>query len=435
MCGLICYFDHTTQSVSLISTPSINMAKVSKQKILNDPIYGLIDFPSGELYHLVEHPFMQRLRRIKQLGLTDYIYPGARHTRFQHALGATHLMSEAINVLRAKGHEISNEEREGALIAIMLHDIGHGPFSHTLEHSLVHGLTHEDITVLFMERLNDEFDGSLSLGIDIFKNKYKKQFLHQLVSSQLDMDRLDYLSRDSYFTGVSEGVVNTDRIIKMLNVEDDRLVVDAKGLYSVENFLIARRLMYWQVYFHKTSVVVEQTLIHAIRRAKQLSHEGNTVWASPALSRFLHEDVSRDDFYRDPSTLIDFSKLDDDDIMVSLKQWVAHPDKLLSTLSRSLVERKLFKIRLQNTVFDSKLVDKIRENTRSRHDISDADVSFLVFSDQISNNAYVSDNEQIKIKYNNGDLVDVADASDISNVRSLSKVVKKFFICFPENCI
>lgn len=411
------------------------MTETAKRKIVNDPIYGLIDFPSGDLYSLIEHPYMQRLRRIKQLGLTDHIYPGARHTRFQHAIGATHLMREAIAVLRSKGHEITAEEEQAVLFAIMLHDIGHGPFSHTLEHSLVRGLTHEDLTILFMERLNEEFGGRFSLGIEVFKNKYKKQFLHQLVSSQLDMDRLDYLRRDSYFTGVQEGVVSTDRIIKMLNVEDDRLVVDAKGLYSVENFLIARRLMYWQVYFHKTSIVVEQTLIHAIRRAKELARTGNELWASPAFHPFIYGDLCLEDFLTNKNVLQGFSELDDDDVMVSLKQWMKHPDRLLSILCRSLVDRKLFKIRLQNTAFDRTLTTSIREKTQAEFGLDEHSASYLVFSDQISNKAYVSDNEQIKIRYNEGLLVDIADASDVSNVRSLSKVVKKYFICFPEKCI
>ena len=326
--------------------------KINKRKTINDPVYGFITIPGELLINLVEHPFFQRLRRIKQLGLTHYVYPSAQHTRFQHALGSMHLMREAIDVLRSKDHDITEEEEEGLLIAILLHDIGHGPYSHTLERSIVNGLTHEDISSMFIESLDDQFGNRLGLAMQIFRDEHPKRFLHQLVSSQLDVDRLDYLTRDSFFTGVAEGVINTDRIIKMLNVAGDELVVDIKGIYSIENFIMSRRLMYWQVYLHKTVMAAEYMLVNILKRAKFLAGNGATLFASPALQRFLFGSPSKTDFRSDPNWLQTFSLLDDFDVFASIKVWTDHEDKILSHLCRHLVFRQLFKLEIRNEPFD-----------------------------------------------------------------------------------
>ena len=316
----------------------------NKKKIFNDPVYGFISIPQEIIFDVIEHPFMQRLRRIKQLGLTDLVYPGALHTRYHHVLGAMHLMSKAIATIRRKGHTISETEEQAALLAILLHDIGHGPFSHALEHDIVSGVSHEEISIFFIERLSKEFNGELDLALEIFKNTYPKEFLHQLVSSQLDMDRMDYLNRDSFYTGVNEGKIGSDRIIEMMNVVNGKLVLEEKGIYSIEKFIVARRLMYWQVYLHKTVVAAEYMLIQALRRAKELKQKGTALFASPALNYFLENNVSAEDFKSDPKVLERFALLDDYDILGAIKVWQSESDKVLSELSKRIIERRLFKI-------------------------------------------------------------------------------------------
>lgn len=407
---------------------------INKQKIINDPVYGFIGLPHEIVYDLFEHPYFQRLRRIRQLGLTHYVYPGANHTRFQHALGATHLMSLAIEVIRSKGQVITEEEAEAVSIAILLHDIGHGPFSHALEHSIIESTDHEAISLIYMNRLNDEFKGKLDLAIQVFQNKYHKNFLHQLVSSQLDMDRLDYLRRDSYFTGVTEGVVGSDRIIKMLNVKDDQLVIDIKGIYSIEKFLVARRLMYWQVYFHKTVIASENLLVQILKRAKYLSESGEELFASPALSYFLRNKVKSGDFKRArPADVLElYSLLDDNDIMVSAKAWMSHKDKVLSMLCTHLINRKLFRIEMRNKPFEAEKVQKVRDYLALYYKLSAEDSNYLVVEGSISNYAYNSLDDNIKIMMKNGECHDVAEVSDMLNVTVLSRTIKKHFLCYPK---
>lgn len=403
-----------------------------KSKIINDPIYGFVTLPADIISDLINHPYFQRLRRIKQLGMTNLVYPGALHTRFHHALGAMHLMTDAIDVLRSKDIEITPEEAEAVTIAILLHDIGHGPFSHALEHSIAKGVSHEDISAFLMERLNNKFEGKLSLAIRIFNNQYKKKFLHQLVSSQLDMDRLDYLKRDSFFTGVSEGVISSDRIIKMLHVKNDELAIEEKGIYSIEKFIIARRLMYWQVYLHKTVVAAENMLVNILRRAKELSNAGEELFATPALAVFLKNNYTKKDFIEYPGLLETFALLDDYDIFASVKVWMHHPDKILSTLCCSLVERKLFKIELQkekiNTAYKQQLVSKAAK----KYNVSEKEALYYVCSGEVENSAYKTNNVKINILMNNGKVLDIAEASDQLNISVLSKTVKKNFICYPK---
>lgn len=406
---------------------------VNKRKIINDPIYGFVTLPDELVYDLIEHPFFQRLRRIKQLGLTNLVYPGALHTRFHHAIGAMYLMTEALQVLKSKGIQISEEESRAAIIAILLHDIGHGPFSHALEHTIVKGVHHEDISAMLMDTLNKEFNGKLTLAIKIFKGDYKKGFLHQLVSSQLDMDRLDYLKRDSFFTGVSEGVISSDRIIKMLNVVNGELVVESKGIYSVEKFLIARRLMYWQVYLHKTVLSAEKLLVNILKRAKELSLKGEDLFASPALSLFLKNNFNKKDFYSNPELLYQFTLLDDYDIMGSVKVWTSHPDKVLALLCDNMINRHLYKIELQNTAFNKKYKDVLLKKAMKKYELSEKEAAYFVFSEQVNNSAYNSNKVQINILFSNGKLMDVAEASDQLNIKMLSKKVTKHFICYPKN--
>ncbi len=404
----------------------------NKKKIINDPVYGFINIPSDIIYDVIQHPYFQRLRRVKQLGLTDYVYPGATHTRFEHVIGATHLMHNAINELKFKGIKISPDETAGALLAILMHDLGHGPFSHTLEGFFAEGISHEDISLLFMERINADLDGRISTGIEIFKNKYKRHFLHNLVSGQLDMDRLDYLRRDSFFTGVSEGVVGSDRIIKMLNVKDNELVIEAKGIYSVEKFLIARRIMYWQVYLHKTVVAAELMLLQILRRAKQLIRK-RTVFTTPALHFFLKNDISKPDFIRDDSVLSKFAQLDDYDVIACVKQWVNDSDKTLSELSKRLINRDLFKLEIQPDIFDAERVQKIRQNTAEQFQLDDDELDFFVLSNRISNRAYRTDKASgINILQKNGTLKDIAEASDISNISALTETVEKHILLYPK---
>ena len=404
----------------------------NKKKILNDPVHGFISIPDELIFDLIEHPYFQRLRRIKQLGLTHLVYPGALHTRFHHAIGAMHLMQSALAMLRSKGHDISVEEERGVLIAILLHDIGHGPYSHTLEKSIVCKLSHEELSLMLMRKLKDRFGGPLDAAIDIFTNVYPKKFLHRLVSSQLDMDRLDYLKRDSFFTGVSEGVINTDRIIKMLDVAGDEPVVEAKGIYSVEKFIIARRLMYWQVYLHKTVLAAEQMLVQIIRRAKYLMQNGEELFATEAFRFLLLHNPGRDDFMSNPETLEYFATLDDYDVFTSIKQWVSHKDKILSTLCGNLVNRQLFRTEMQNSRFDTGRLEEIKAAVMKRYHIGYEDAGYFVLSDAAKNSAYDPVNDRINILFKDGSVQDITEASDQLNVQVLSKTVTKFFLCYPK---
>jgi len=401
-----------------------NKSSTNKLKIINDPVYGFIKIPYDLIFDLIEHPLFQRLRRIRQLGLTHFVYPGANHTRFQHAVGAMHLMGQAIEVIRSKGHAISEQEARAVTIAILLHDIGHGPFSHSLEHSLIKNTSHEEISLLMMEQLNVEFPGELSMAIEIFRNRYPKKFLHQLVSSQLDMDRLDYLKRDSFFTGVTEGVIGSDRIIKMLNVLNDQLVVEEKGIYSIEKFLIARRLMYWQVYLHRTVVASEQVLVMMLKRAQTLSYMGEELFATPALAYFLQEQKQ--------VSLEQFSLLDDNDILTSAKVWCNNSDRVLSMLANGLVNRKLYSVELDNVPFSAERVAEIRGIVKEKLDMSPQEAEYLVVSDSVSNYAYSDMDDRITIMDKHGNTRDIAEASDILNISVLSKTVRKYFLCYPR---
>lgn len=405
---------------------------MNKKKIINDPVYGFINIPSALIFDLIAHPYFQRLRYIKQLGMTHLVYPGALHTRFHHALGAMHLMSLALKVLRDKGHEVSSEEEEAATVAILLHDIGHGPFSHALEHTLVNGIKHEDISMAMMQALNDQFGGKLSMALNIFTGNYPKKFLHQLISSQLDLDRMDYLNRDSFFTGVSEGVISFDRIIKMFNVFDGELVVEEKGIYSIENFLISRRLMYWQVYLHKTVISGEQLLVKILDRARELSLSGTTLFASPALQHFLQHQISEQDFFSVPDHLQAFSKLDDQDIFTSIKVWADHPDKILSKLCNMLTERNLYRIEISNEAPDAARIDLLKENTAAVLNIGVAETDYFVFTAVIMNRAYNAGNSNINVLLKNNTTIDIAKASDLSNLESLDKTVRKHILCYPR---
>jgi len=402
----------------------------NKRKIINDPVYGLINIPSEIVYDIIEHKYFQRLRRIKQLGLTDYVYPGAIHTRFQHTLGAVHLLTLAINVLKSKNIEITEEEEEGVTLAILLHDIGHGPFSHTLENVFTDTYNHEDLSLLFMESLNKEFNGKLDLAIKIFKNEYHKKFLHQLISSQLDVDRLDYLRRDSFFSGVSEGVVSSDRIIKMLHVYNDQLVVEAKGIHSIEKFLIARWLMYWQVYLHKTVVSAELLLIKILERVKYLVSNNKTVFLTDEFKFFFNNPKLK---YEQNQTILDqFSSIDDNDIFSLLKIWIKSDDKILSNLSHRLLHRNLLKVEIQDHPFDEDKINKLRKDASKKLDLTEKETSYLVFTDHISKNAYSTFDDKIQILHKDGTTIDVAEASDMLNTSVLSKVVHKYFLCYPK---
>ncbi len=406
------------------------MKKRNKLKIINDPIYGFITIPNEFIFDLIEHKYFQRLRRITQMGLSHMVYPGAHHTRFHHALGCMHLMQKAVQVLRFKGVDISEEEEIAVLAAILLHDIGHGPFSHAMEHSIVHGISHEDISLRFMETLNKEFEGKLDLAITIFKGEYSRIFLHQLISGQLDMDRLDYLKRDSFYTGVAEGNVNSERLITMLSVVNDELVVEEKGIYSVEKFLLSRRLMYWQVYLHKTSLVAENVLIRILQRANYLVEQGKKLPASTVLSFFLKEKIESSSFTED--VLNQFSKLDDYDLISAIKEWVNYDDKILSTLSEILINRDLLKVELGLQEF-SKENESIHINKlASNHDLNREEASYFVFSGSISNQAYDAEKQHIKLLLKNGETSDIIKQSDQYNLEALSKKVTKYFICYPK---
>lgn len=405
----------------------------NKKKIFNDPVYGFITIPHPLIFDLIEHPWFQRLRRIRQLGLSHMVYPGALHTRFHHALGALHLTTQAVETLRSKGHEITDEEALAVEIAILLHDIGHSPFSHALEHSIVTGISHEAVSLLFMERLNEEFDGALSMAIQIFKGTYSKHFLHQLISSQLDMDRLDYLNRDSFYTGVLEGKIGAQRIIKMLDINDGKLVVEEKGVYSIEKFIVARRLMYWQVYLHKTVLSAEQLLVNILLRAKELVNAGETLFATPTFSYFLQNNCSETDLRQQPDLLNRYAQLDDYDIFCSIKAWTEHPDPVLSRLCNGMVNRRLYKIRLRKDAYLPEEVTPYLAKAVSDFKISDNDAKYFAFRGSISNSAYDPSGEPIRILYRDGSSTELSAASDQMEVAVLSSPIQKHFICvLPE---
>lgn len=401
-----------------------------ERKIINDPVFGFINIPKGLLYDLVRHPLLQRLTRIKQVGLSSVVYPGAQHTRFQHSLGAFYLMSEAIKQLTAKGHFIFDSEAEAVQAAILLHDIGHGPFSHVLENTIVDGVSHEEISLLFMEQMNKEMNGKLTLAIQIFKDEYPKRFLHQLVSGQLDMDRLDYLRRDSFYTGVTEGNIGSARIIKMLDVREDHLVVESKGIYSIENFLTARRLMYWQVYLHKTSVACERMLVNTLLRAKELASKQVELFASPALKFFLYQPIDREAFYGNPECLAQFAQLDDNDIWTALKVWCNHPDKVLSTLSSSLINRNLFKVEVSSEPIAPERIEALTHQIGKELNISPTEALYFISTTSTEKNMYNPADDSIDIVYKDDSIKNIAEASDMLNISLLSKKVKKYYICF-----
>ncbi|MEP3209869.1 MAG: HD domain-containing protein [Maribacter sp.] len=409
------------------------MTESNKLKIFNDPIYGFIRIPNTLIFDLIAHPYFQRLRRISQMGLSYLVYPGAHHTRFHHALGSMYLMQKAIQVLRFKDVDISKEEEEGLLCAILLHDIGHGPFSHAMENSIVEGVHHEHISLLFMEELNQRFNGSLTVAIAIFQGKHPKKFLNQLVSSQLDMDRMDYLKRDSFYTGVAEGNVNAERLITMLTVVNGALVVEEKGTYSVEKFLMARRFMYWQVYLHKTGIVAEQLLIRILKRAKELLKDGVDLSCSDALRFFMTHKISEANF--DTSVLEQFSKLDDVDILAAIKLWQSHTDLVLSRLCQMVLNRQLLKIKLKNKPIGNVVFEKHFKQIKSKYNLSDAEAGYFVFRGIIENRAYNADRQNINILRKNGKITDVAKASDHLNLKALSKTVTKYYMCFPKDSV
>lgn len=392
-----------------------------ERKIINDPVFGFINIPKGLLYDIVRHPLLQRLTRIKQVGLSSVVYPGAQHTRFQHSLGAFYLMSEAITQLTSKGNFIFDSEAEAVQAAILLHDIGHGPFSHVLEDTIVQGVSHEEISLMLMERMNKEMNGQLSLAIQIFKDEYPKRFLHQLVSGQLDMDRLDYLRRDSFYTGVTEGNIGSARIIKMLDVADDRLVIESKGIYSIENFLTARRLMYWQVYLHKTSVAYERMLISTLLRAKELASQGVELFASPALHFFLYNDINHTEFHNNPDCLENFIQLDDNDIWTALKVWSNHPDKVLSTLSLGMINRNIFKVENSAEPIGEDRIKELTLQISQQLGITLSEANYFVSTPSIEKNMYDPADDSIDIIYKDGTIKNIAEASDMLNISLLSK--------------
>lgn len=411
-----------------------NALRNNKKKIINDPVYGFITIPDEFIFDLIEHPYVQRLRRIKQLGMTHLVYPGALHTRFHHVIGAMHLMTLAVEIIRRKGHEITAEEERAVLIAILLHDMGHGPFSHALEYDIVNKVSHEHLSLQFIEALKKEFPENiddLNRALLIFSNKFQKKFLHQLVSSQLDMDRLDYLTRDSFFTGVSEGIVGTERIIGMLNVHNDQLVVDEKGIYSIEKFLVARRVMYWQVYLHKTVVSGEFMLINAIRRARKLAREGVELFGSPSLLFFLKNTITLDDFKTNQQVLEHFANLDDNDITGALKVWQNNDDKVLSYLSKSLINRRLHKIEISKEPFSPDRIEFEIEMVKKDFRFTDEEARCLVYSEQLSNNAYSQVKQTINLLMKNGTTMDVSMASDNLNISALAQPVEKYCLCYP----
>ena len=405
---------------------------MNEHKIISDPVFGFIKIKRGLLYDIVQHPFFQRLNRINQLGLASVVYPGARHTRFQHSLGAFHLMSEAIKSLTEKGVYIFDSEAEAVQAAILMHDIGHGPFSHVLENTLIHGISHEDISLMMMEQINHDLKDQLNLAISIFKDEYPNKIFHQLISSQLDMDRLDYLRRDSFYTGVTEGNIGSARIIKMLNVADDKLVVDSKGIYSIENYLTTRRLMYWQVYLHKTAVGYEKVLVNTLKRAKYLVRQGLNVFATPALAYFLKNDIDAQWFASHPEALQMYAELDDSDIWSALKVWKHSEDKILSTLATDMTDRHLFKVEVtEDRPEDDYLQEKMHQIAVAMG-IPDEDAHYLLTLTEIGKDMYNPEDDSIGILYKDGTVKDIAEASEILNVQLLSKKIRKYYLCYQR---
>jgi len=405
---------------------------VSDAKIINDPVFGFIKIPRGLLYGIVEHPLFQRLSRINQLGLASVVYPGARHTRFQHSLGAFYLMSEAVLSLQQKGHFIFDSEAEAVEAAILMHDIGHGPFSHVLENTLINGISHEEISLMMMEVINKDFNNELNLAIRIFKGEYGKNFLHQLISSQLDMDRLDYLRRDSFYTGVTEGNIGSARIIKMLNVVDDSLVVEHKGIYSLENYLTTRRLMYWQVYLHRTCVAYEKVLVNLLTRAKDLMRQGRELFASPALHYFLANDVDAQWFEHHPETLAYYGELDDSDIWSAMKAWRHHNDKILSTLATDMLDRRIFKVEVYEQPIPKERIEALKAEMSSKLDVPLEDTRYLMSVNTISKDMYNVEDDNISILYKDGTIRDISEASELLNVQLLSKKIRKYYLCYQR---
>ena len=405
---------------------------MAKIKIFNDPVYGFVRLPKDIIFQLVEHPYFQRLRRIKQLGMTHLVYPGALHTRFNHVLGAHHLLALALENLKSKGIYISDDDCEAVSIAVLLHDIGHGPFSHALEKVLAKDVHHEEISLQFMHFFNDAYKGRLENALAIFKGTHHKKFLHQLVSSQLDVDRLDYLKRDSFYTGVSEGVIGSDRIIKMLHVVNNELVVEAKGIYSIEKFLLARRLMYWQVYLHKTVLSAEQLLIKILERAQELAAKGEELFATPAFRFFLYNQISKTDFQTNSKVLDTFAQLDDYDVMASIKTWVQHPDFILSTLCNKMINRHLYKCVFQNTPFTQEQVNHLQQQVVELYKVSPENDSYFVFTDKVQNSTYSADSIAINIMVNESTVRDIAEVSDQYDLTTLTRKVTKYFLCYPK---
>ena len=405
------------------------MRSRNKLKIINDPIYGFIHIPSTLVFDIIEHPYFQRLRRINQMALSYLVFPGAKHTRFEHVLGCVFLMQKTVEMLRFKGVQISDKEAEGLYIAILLHDIGHGPFSHAMEHSIVEGISHEEISLLFMQELNKVFNGKLETAIAIFQGTYPRKFMHQLISGQLDMDRADYLKRDSFYTGVAEGNINSERLISMLNVRNDELVVEEKGLYSVEKFLIARRLMYWQVYLHKTSVAAEQILIRLLKRAKELEQQGQKLTMSTALAFFVKNKISKENFSQEVLEM--FARLDDTDIISAMKEWQFHPDIVLSKLSKMLLNRDLPKIKVRLNDFEEQKIKRLQKLSLAKG-IDEKDMKYFVFTGAMTNRAYNPEKEIIKILTKNGRVVELSKTSEAINLEPLSQVTERYYICYPK---
>ena len=401
----------------------------NKLKIINDPIYGFVHIPSSLVFDIIEHPYFQRLRRINQMGLSFLVFPGAKHTRFEHVLGCMHLMQKTVEILRFKGVTITEKEAEALYIAILLHDIGHGPFSHAMEHSIVENISHEDISLLFMKELNATFNGKLELAIQIFQGTYPRKFMHQLISSQLDMDRADYLKRDSFYTGVAEGNINSERLISMLNVRNDELVVEEKGLFSVEKFLIARRLMYWQVYLHKTSVTAEQMLIRLLKRAKILVQAGEPLRMSSALSFFVHNRISNENFTTE--VLEQFALLDDTDIFAAMKEWQFHSDSVLSSLSRMLLNRDLLKVKLRPTDFEALKIKRL-QNMAVINGYAPETVDYFVFIGMMENRAYNPEKQIVKLLTKNGRVVDISKTAEGLNLEALAQKTVKYYVCYPK---
>lgn len=405
---------------------------LNKRKIINDPVYGFISIASDLLYDLVDHPYFQRLRRIRQLGLADIVYPGALHTRFHHALGAMHLMSQALRTLQEKGHMIWEPESEGAQAAILLHDLGHGPFSHVLESVVLPGVPHEAITLVMMKDLNRQLNGRLDIAIQMFEGTYPRKFYHQMISSQLDMDRMDYLNRDSFYTGVIEGSIGADRLIKMLDISHDQLVVEEKGLLSIENFLHARRLMYWQVYLHKTLLSAQAMLTQILHRARELAAAGEQLFATPDFARFLYNRFTLADFDNEPDLLAAFNGLDDNDVWASVKGWKTHHDPVLSTLCQMLLDRNLFKISFFNEPPGEEALAPLRERLTARG-VSETDMKYFLITGETTNWAYAKEQDPIRVKMKRGNLLDIADASDIPTIEALTKIVRKYYVCWGKN--